>query len=197
MYIVGAGDTSCTFYVKLRRDDTGNAKLGLLYNSAGMFASYTRPKAAKIDITLASQTPSGAWTSGGFCLVDDTAAPGLYRIDVPDGAFAVGVGYVIITVGGSGVLAESFEVILDPMPDIISGTCQTDGTNSATTFKLNLPSAVNDFYNNGWWLWRTGSLAGQVKEVTDYVGSTGRLTVASPGYTATPGVGDSGVFINR
>ena len=198
MYIVGAGDTSVTLYCFIRDPATGFAKTGLLYNSAGAAAAYTRPKAAAIPFSLASlASPSAAWTSGGFVEVDNTNAKGLYRIDPPDGAFAAGVGYSIVSLDFTNGFCPPLEVVLDPMPDVISGTVQTDGTNSATTFKLNLPSVVDDFYNNGWWLFRTGRLAGQVKEVTDYVGSTGRITVASPGYTATPGVGDSGVFINR
>lgn len=196
MFIVGAGDTSCTIYVKLRDSSTGFAKTGLAWNTAGAAASYTRPKAAKIDIALATNTPSGAWSSGGFVEVDATAAPGLYRLDVPDGAFAAGVGYVIISITFTGVLAEAVEVILDPMPDIIPGTVQTDAGNTTLTFKTNLPSVVNNFYKDAWLLFRTGSLAGQLKQVSAYTGGTLFITLASA-LTAAPINGDTFVIVNR
>ena len=60
-----AGDTSKTIYVRLRDSTTGLAKTGLAYNSAGAIASYTLPLAARSAITLATQTVTGAWSSGG------------------------------------------------------------------------------------------------------------------------------------
>lgn len=196
MYIVGEGDTSVTLYVKLRDSSTGFAKTGLAWNSGGAFASYVRPKAAKIDITLATQTVTGAWSSGGFVEVDATAAPGLYRLDPPDGAFAIGVGYSLINIGFTGVLTETVEVILDAYPDVVRGTVQADAGNLATTFKTNLTSAVDNYYKYGWWVFRSGSLSGQIREVTGYVGATKFLVFAN-GFTAAPNTSDIGLFINR
>lgn len=196
MFIVGEGDTSVTLYVKLRDSSTGFPKTGLVWNSGGAFASYVRPKAAKIDITLATQTVTGAWSSGGFVEVDATAAPGLYRLDVPDGAFAIGVGYTLINIGFTGVLAETIEVILDAFPDVLRGTVQADAGNTASTFKTNLTSAVDDYYKFGWWVFRSGALAGQLREVTGYVGATKFLVFAEP-FTAAPSTNDIGLFVNR
>lgn len=195
MFIVGAGDTSNTIYVKLRDSSTGFAKTGLAFNSAGAFCSYVRPKAAKIDITLATQTVSGAWSSGGFVEVDATAAPGLYRLDLPDGVAAAGVGYAIVNIGFSNVLAESVEVILDPMPDVSQGTVVADAGNSLTAFKTNLTSPVADFHKDAYCLFRTGLLAGQVKKVTAYNGTFKVLTVNA--LTSIPGTNDTFVLINR
>lgn len=196
MFIVGAGDTSVVLYVKLRDSTTGFAKTGLAFGSPGAFASYVRPKAAKIDITLATQTVTGTWSSGGFVEVDATAAPGLYRLDVPDGAFALGVGYVIINIGFTGVLAESLEVILDPMPDITTGLVVGDAANTPTTFKTNLTSAVDDFYKDIWFLVRSGTGAVQLKQISAYNGTTKFVTLGSP-LTATLSNNDSFVLVNR
>lgn len=196
MFIVGAGDTSVTIYVKLRDSSTGFAKTGLVWNSAGAACSYTRPKAAAIDIVLQTQTPSGAWASGGFVEVEATKAPGLYRLDLPDGALAAGVGYVLAAITFTGVLAEVVEVILDPMPDIIPGTVQADAGNTASTFKTNLPSVVNNFYKDAWLLFRTGALAGQLKQISAYTGGTLFITLLSA-LTAVPNNGDTFVIVNR
>lgn len=196
MYIVGAGDTSNVLYVKLRDSTTGFAKTGLVFNSAGAAASYTRPLAAAISITLASQTVTGAWTSGGFVEVDATKCPGLYRLDIPDGAVASGADYVLIAITFSGVLAEVFEVVIDPMPDVPVATVQADAGNSTTTFKTDLTSATDDFYKDSWFTFRTGNLANQTKKISAYNGATKIITVSTP-YTATPNNGSIGVVVNR
>lgn len=196
MYIVGAGDTSNVVYFKLRDSTTGFAKTGLVWNSAGAVASYTRPRAAAVVITLATQTVTGAWSSGGFVEVDATNCPGLYRLDVPDGACAVGADYVVVNLGFSNVLSEATEIVLDPMPDVLPGTVQADAGNLATTFKTNLSSSTDNFYKDCWWLFRTGTLAGQVKQVTSYVGAT-KFLVFTNGFTAAPNTNDTGVIVNR
>lgn len=196
MYIVGAGDTSNTIYFKLRDSTTGFAKTGLVFNSGGVVSSYTRPKAAAVVITLVTQTVTGAWTSGGFVEVDATNAPGLYRLDIPDGACAVGADYTIISLGFSGVLSEAVEIVLDPMPDVVTFIVQADGLNTATTFKTNLTSAVDNFYKDAWITMRTGTLANQVKQVSSYTGATKFITLVSP-LTAAPNTSDTGVIVNR
>lgn len=195
MFIVGAGDTSNTVYVKLRDSATGFAKTGLLFNTAGVFCAYVRPKAASVDIALVTQTVTGAWTSGGFVEVDAAKHPGLYRLDLPDGVAAAGVGYAVVSIGFTGVLAESLEIILDPMPDIAQGTVLTDPGNTSATFKTNLTSAVDNFHKDAYCLFRTGALAGQVKKVTAYSGTTKFITVNA--LTAAPGTNDTFVLVNR
>jgi hypothetical protein len=81
---VTAGITSRTEFIYL------NAS-GYTFNTAGLSASYIRSGSTRTSITLASQTVSGAWISGGFVEVDYVNMPGLYRFDVPDALFASGV----------------------------------------------------------------------------------------------------------
>jgi hypothetical protein len=74
---------------------------GLVFNSAGLAAYYVRNQSAPVAITLVTQTPTGAWSSGGFAEIDSSLVPGVYRLDVPDAAFAAGASDVTIVVRGA------------------------------------------------------------------------------------------------
>jgi hypothetical protein len=90
---IKAGTISYSEYVQL------NAT-GISFNTPGITASYVRSGGARVGITLVSQTVSGVWTSGGFVEVDAVNMPGLYRIDIPDAAFASGVNQVTLMIKG-------------------------------------------------------------------------------------------------
>jgi hypothetical protein len=75
---------------------------GLTYQSSGLTAYYIRPGGAPTSISLASQTVSGAFASGGFVAVDNANMPGLYRIDIPNAAFNSGVSKVTVYLKGAG-----------------------------------------------------------------------------------------------
>ena len=70
-------------------------------DSSGLTAYYIRLGGAPTAITLNSQTVTGAFTSGGFVAVDNTNMPGLYRIDIPNAAFASGASKVIVYLRGA------------------------------------------------------------------------------------------------
>ena len=74
---------------------------GLVFNSAGLAAYYVRNQSAPVAITLVTQTPTGTWTSGGFAEISSSLVPGVYRLDVPDAAFAAGASDVTIVVRGA------------------------------------------------------------------------------------------------
>lgn len=92
-----AGSTSVSIDILLRKKADNTEKTGAAFGDAGNSASYRRQGAAAVAITLATQTVTGAFSSGGFVEVDATKQPGVYRFDVPDLAFAAGVDYVTIT----------------------------------------------------------------------------------------------------
>ena len=73
----------------------------LTYNTSGLSAYYIRNKSTATSISLASQTVSGAWTSGGFAEISSANAPGLYRLDIPNAALASGADEVTIVVRGA------------------------------------------------------------------------------------------------
>jgi hypothetical protein len=74
---------------------------GLTFSTSGLAAYYVRNQAAPVAITLVTQTPTGAWTSGGFAEISSSLVPGVYRLDVPDAAFAAGASDVTIVVRGA------------------------------------------------------------------------------------------------
>lgn len=79
--------------------------------------------------------------------------------------------------------------------DPIVGAVVADAGNTALTFKTNLTGG-NDKFLDGFLLFTSGALAGQVKKVTDFVDATDFITVAAPGFTAAPSATDTFVFIN-
>jgi hypothetical protein len=74
---------------------------GLTFSTSGLAAYYVRNQAAPVAITLVTQTPTGAWASGGFAEISSSLVPGVYRLDVPDAAFAAGASDVTIVVRGA------------------------------------------------------------------------------------------------
>jgi hypothetical protein len=74
---------------------------GLAFNTSGLAAYYVRNQSAPVAITLVTQTATGAWSSGGFAEISSSFVPGVYRLDVPDAAFAAGASDVTIVVRGA------------------------------------------------------------------------------------------------
>ena len=81
---IKSGTTSRTEYIYLNTT-------GYTFSSTGLSASYVRAGSARVSVPLVSQTVTGAYTSGGFCEIDATNMPGLYRIDAPNAIFNTGV----------------------------------------------------------------------------------------------------------
>jgi hypothetical protein len=74
---------------------------GLTFATSGLAAYYVRNREAPVAITLVTQTPTGAWASGGFAEISSSLVPGVYRLDVPNAAFAAGASDVTIVVRGA------------------------------------------------------------------------------------------------
>jgi len=74
---------------------------GLGYTTSNLVAHYTRQSGTATTITLVNQTPTGSWVSGGFAEISSVNQPGLYRLDVPNAAFASGVQFVTVSVRGA------------------------------------------------------------------------------------------------
>ena len=89
---------------------TGGGKTGIAFNAAGLTAYYVRPAGSATPITLATQTVTGAWSSGGWVEVDATNLPGIYRFDIPNAVFATGVDHAVVMLkGASGMAPVSLE----------------------------------------------------------------------------------------
>jgi hypothetical protein len=74
---------------------------GLTFATTGLAAYYVRNREAPVAITLVTQTPTGTWSSGGFAEISSSLVPGVYRLDVPNAAFAAGASDVTIVVRGA------------------------------------------------------------------------------------------------
>ena len=76
-FTVVGGTTGYSVYLQL-------GSFGMTYTTAGLSVSYVKNRGLSTPIVLVAQTPTGAWVSGGFCAVNNSTNPGLYRLDVPD-----------------------------------------------------------------------------------------------------------------
>ncbi len=81
---IQVGSTDQSIPVELR-DVNGSPLTGKAYNTSG-FTCYYRKGAtgAMTQLTLATQTVTGAHSDGGFVELDATNAPGCYRLDLSD-----------------------------------------------------------------------------------------------------------------
>ncbi len=131
-----AGSTSQTVnvFVQDSSSSTGAALTGLAYNTGSLTAYYALPKAAAVVITLATQTVTGAYSSGGFVEIDATNMPGWYRLDLPNATIASGR-FVAIHLKGATNMA--------PLPIEIELTAtDNQSTTAAGTNMLDLASGV-------------------------------------------------------
>jgi len=194
MYVYPGGSTDALIEVMLR-DTSGNAVPSLTYASGGNSCYYNRPRAAGIEIPLVTQTVTGVHDDGGFVEIDGTNMPGLYRLDLPDAAVASGENWVTVHIMFTATEPTAVVVILDPHPQVVSFTVEPYSLNSGTAFMTDLPSATNDFYNESFALFKEGpNSGGGPREVTDFEGSTGIITVA-PTFTSTPANGNEGILV--
>lgn len=101
MTTVKKGAVDQTFYFKLVDSAAGTPETGLTI--ANIDATYVRNRAAAVknDLTALAAVTT-AHTDNQGIEIDATNAPGLYRIDFPDAAFATGVDKVILSVTCAG-----------------------------------------------------------------------------------------------
>jgi hypothetical protein len=147
--LVQANNTSRTEYIFIQNSSvsTGAGLTGLVFNSAGLTADYCVERGARTNIVLATQTPTGAYSSGGFCAVDGTNMPGLYRFDVPNNVFNVaGTDKAVIMLKGATNMAPvvlEYQIVafnpddavrlgLTAIPNVAQGTTGSLPTGNAT-----------------------------------------------------------------
>lgn len=127
---ITAGATNVSLNVYFVDDDGGTAPgeptTGLLFSDieTGGSASYARQGAARVDVTLKTlASASAAHDDGGFILIDDTNMPGVYRVDIPDAAFASGVSFVtihMVAASANNSIIRPLLVDIDPIPALIA-----------------------------------------------------------------------------
>ena len=75
---------------------------------------------------------------------------------------------------------------------IVTGAAE-GGTLSTTEMTTDLTEATNDHYNGRVVIWTSGVLANQASDITDYLGSTGKLTYTA--VTEAPSAADTFVIV--
>lgn len=91
---IALGSTSQSIFIYLGASGIG-------YSDLGLIARYTRNKSNPVTFSLAPQTTTGSWVSGGIVETDPTNQPGLYRLDLPNEALLTGTDRVVVTVRGT------------------------------------------------------------------------------------------------
>lgn len=201
------GSTSITLMIVLRDSTTGLGKTALAFGD--ITGSYTRNRAARTAITMATlASASAAWSSGGFVEIDATNCPGLYRWDIPDAAFATGVRNVVISAKATGVITEHEEVILTgwdnqdavrggltALPNAAAGAtggldCAvafggTASAGAANSITLAGASATDNIYNHQVIQITGGTGVGQARTITAYNGTT-KVAIVSRAWRTNP-----------
>lgn len=115
---VKIGQTDYTVLILVRDSTTGAPKTGLTFESAGIDVCYTRVETDN-DVVLTDGAPATTTLTGdhvdwGFVLVDDTKAPGLYKLDIADGVFASGAWSAVVSFICTGCDPVHIEFVLVP-----------------------------------------------------------------------------------
>jgi hypothetical protein len=114
---------------------------------------------------------------------------------LPNAAADAAGGLPISDAGGLDLDAIKTRTDTIALVSSITGAVVTDAGNGATSFKTNLSSAVNDFYKDCLLVITSGALAGQVKKITTYNGTSKVVTVGA--LTSTPADGVTFAVINK
>ena len=133
-----ATDVTVYLFAQDSSKTTGEGLTGLAYNTASLTAYYVRPLGSATQITLATQTVTGAHSDGGFKEIDATNMPGVYRLDLPDAVCATGVPSAVVMLKGATNLAPVLlEIQLtdfdlnDASPNVTVADMATDSITAA------------------------------------------------------------------
>lgn len=131
---------------------------------------------AEVDTALDTAVP-GSPTSGSINerikTMDDADIPGRLPAALSGGKMDSVAD--VTAISGDTTAADKLEAALD---GTVTATVNDAGA-TTTAFITTLTSAVDDFYNGRIITFNTGALAGQQREITDYVGATKTVTVAA------------------
>lgn len=120
MYNFPPGSTGISVQFFLRSAQSGDAQTGLTAASAGHKAVFTRSGGSPSPFALvALSSITDPWTAGGFFEVDPVNNPGMYRLDVPNGALIAGATFTSVSVYFTGVLGEAVIIMLQAAPAVV------------------------------------------------------------------------------
>ena len=173
MRAIQPGSTDISIFLQAVTVADGTNATSIAYNSAGIAVWYARQGGAKTTITpvtLAALTT--AHTDGGLLHVGD----GVFRLDVPDAAFAAGASTVVVGGMATGIVFERFEAQLKYEASSIRVGTATGGAGSSITLDASA-SAGTDFYVGCAVQTLAGTGASQSRLITAYNGTTKVATV--------------------
>ena len=162
----GSVDRSVDLYIIDSTD--GTPEVGVLWNTAGIDLKYRRDLSAAVSITEATLAAlTTAHTDGGFLEIGN----GVYRLDLPDAAWATGADHVTVfgTVTGMIVLPVTVQLVeYNPEAALATPTNITAGTITTVTNLTNLPAIPAN------WLTAAGIAAAALNGKGDWnIGKTG------------------------
>lgn len=169
---------------------TGAGKTGIAHNASGLKAYYYRPgDSTASQISLKNIALGDAFDAGGWVEVDPTNMPGVYRIDIPDGAFTsvVNKDKTVVVISGAANMApvtlEYTLVAYDPNNGTSLGLSNIDTNIGSRMATFTLPSNFDLLSINGSGQVVAssviGNVAGSVGSVTGNVGGNVVGSVAS------------------
>lgn len=110
----GKQDVSLQVFVMDSSSSTGAGLTGLAYDTSNLQLYYARVGGVSTQISLVTQTVTGAHVDGGFVEIDDTNMPGFYRLDIPDACVATGAESVsFMLMGATNMAPVPFEIDID------------------------------------------------------------------------------------
>lgn len=163
--------------------------------ATAVWAATTRVLTAGTNIELAKGTGVTGFNDVSSSDVQSAAAAALTA------ASPLGVNVESVDSAVLDLLAKeaTVDAVLDRLVDMVvsTGEVVADGGNTATAFETDLTEAADGHWADAYLLMTSGDLAGQVKRITAYDGTTKVVTVAGAGFTAAPEAGDTFALINR
>jgi hypothetical protein len=118
----------------------GDPLTGLVFNTSGLTAYYRLGITGVLTaITLATQTVTGAYSSGGFVEIDSTHAPGGYRFDIPNACIATAGECNIWLTGAANLATHHLKIIVEAVDmytstNVAANVIQTLGIASLTRY---------------------------------------------------------------
>jgi len=159
--------------------DSNNAPAGL----AGITWAAGNVKVSKDGAAFANSTNLPTAIASG--------PAGAYKVDLTSAEMdAIAV---LVSIEGAG--ADPFRLTILTSGDP-SGTVVADGANTASTFETDRTESTTDYWKDALLLFVSGALAGQVKRVSAYNG-TSKFATMSSAFTAAPANGDRFVLVNK
>lgn len=143
---VYAGLTSQTIdlFIRDSSSTTGQGLTGLAYNSGSLVASYRKgATGSRVAITLATQTVTGAYSSGGFVEIDATNMPGCYRLDLPNAAVDTAGFVTVFLKGATNMVPVALRIDCRPLPADVKQFGGTNGTFASGIPEVKAASIAN------------------------------------------------------